>query len=84
VAEEDTETSYYDERLERTVIPATLISGFVARAKQPIVLLGATGTREELSTPLTRSGATLGSWQDVPEDVPRDLASTAAWVLSQG
>jgi hypothetical protein len=83
-AEEEMETAYIDERLERTLIPATLISGFVARAKQPIVFLGAMPTREELSTVLVRQSVTLGSWQGVPEDVPRDLASTAAWVLSLG
>jgi len=30
------------------------------------------------------SRVALGSWQEVPEDVPRDLVSTAAWVLGHG
>ena len=83
-AEEDTEVVSIGERLERELIPARAVSGFGLRANEPIVLLGQTPTREDLWNEGTRQGLQLGSWQDVPEDVPRDLASTAAWVLAHG
>ena len=83
-AEEDTEVVSIGERLERELIPARAVSGFGLRANEPIVLLGQTPTREDLWNEGTRQGLELGSWQDVPEDVPRDLASTAAWVLAHG
>jgi hypothetical protein len=83
-AEEDTHVFHVGPQLDHELIPATAVSGFVVRAKEPVVLLGAMPTREDLSTVLLGHGMTLGSWQAVPEDVPRDLASTAAWVLGQG
>jgi hypothetical protein len=84
-AEEDTRTFRVNgERLEYEWIPEKAITGFVVRANEPIVFLGQASTREELWNDLTRQGVTLGSWQEVPEDVPGDLASTAAWVLAHG
>jgi hypothetical protein len=29
-----------------------------------------------------RQGFSVGEWEEVPENVPRDLASTCAWVVS--
>ena len=83
-AEEDTHVFHVGPQLDHELIPATAVSGFVVRANEPVVLLGAMPTRDDLSTVLLGHGMTLGSWQEVPEDVPRNLASTAAWVLGHG
>lgn len=83
-AEEDTKIFRVGEQLDHELIPGKTVSGFVVRANEPIVFLGAMPKREDLWNSLTWQGVHLASWQEVPEDVPRDLASTAAWVLTHG
>ena len=84
-AEEDTRTLWVTgERLEYEWIPEKAVTSFVVRVNEPTVFLGQASTREELWDDLARQGVMLGSWQEVPHDVLRDLASTAAWVLAYG
>jgi len=84
-AEEDTKRLMIDARVDPLVmseVPDEAVSGFVIRSGEPIVFLGQVSTREDLWNDLTRQGVTLGQWAEVPETVPRDLGSTAAWLLS--
>lgn len=62
-------------------VPASAVTGFAVRPDAPIQFLGQMPSREELANVLSRQGVTLGPWEEVPEDVTRDLASTAAWLL---
>ena len=83
-----------DEEIERLVVDARVapmsmsqvpegsVAGYALRTNQPIVFLGQMSTRDDLWNELTRQGVTLGSWQEVPDNVARDLKSTANWVLS--
>jgi hypothetical protein len=57
------------------------VTGYVVRPDQPVASLGQVPVRDILSNELTRQGVHLGPWEAVPESVPRDLASTAAWLL---
>jgi hypothetical protein len=84
-AEEDTKRLMIDARVDPLVmseVPDQAVSGFVIRPGEPIVFLGQVSTREDLWNDLTRQGVTLGQWAEVPETVPRDLGSAAAWLLS--
>jgi hypothetical protein len=85
-AEEDTERLVIDARVDPPVmseVPEQAVSGFAIRRGEPILFLAQMSTREELWNELTRQGVTLRPWAEVPESVPRDLASTAAWVLTR-
>jgi len=61
--------------------PSPWVSAYGARRGVPIIHFGKAQTREELWSEATRQGFTLGEWEEIPESVPRDLASTCAWVL---
>jgi hypothetical protein len=61
-------------------VPESAVTGFAIRPYGPIQFLGQMPSREELADVLSRQGVTLGPWENVPEDVSRDLASTAAWL----
>jgi hypothetical protein len=63
--------------------PREWVVAYGVRTREPIVELAKMWSREELSAEAARQGIRLGPWEEVPDDVPRDLASTAAWVLGQ-
>jgi hypothetical protein len=84
-AEEETGRLVIDARvfpLAASEPPEEAVSCFAIRPSEPIAFLGQMSTREDLWNELTGQGVTLGPWKEVPEDVSRDLASTANWVLS--
>ena len=60
------------------------MSVYGVRPGEPIVSFGRQiETLEVLWAEATRQGMTLGPWEEVPDSVPRDLASTATWLLGQ-
>ena len=61
--------------------PEALVSAYGVQRGAPIIHFGKAQTRAELWNEATSQGITLGQWEDVPESVPRDLASTCAWLL---
>jgi hypothetical protein len=60
------------------------VSVYGVRPGEPIVSFGRQiETLEVLWAEATRQGMTLGPWEEVPDGVSRDLASTATWLLGQ-
>ena len=84
-AEEATEHLFIDASADSPSIsglPVIGVSGYAIRAGEAIVFLGQMSTPEEVRDELTRQGIKLGSWAEVPDSVPHDLASTAEWLLT--
>jgi hypothetical protein len=62
-------------------VPDSAVTGFAIRPESPIQFVGQMPSREGLANVLSKQDVTLGPWEEVPEDVSRDLVSTAAWLL---
>ena len=83
-AEEDSRTIVIALGVEKPLmseLPESAVTGFAVRPDGPIQFLGQMPSREEIANVLSAQGLTLGPWEEVPENVSRDLASTAAWLL---
>jgi hypothetical protein len=63
--------------------PIAGVAAFVLRPGGEASFYTHVPSLDVLSDGLAKQGAEVGEWHEIPEDVPRDLASTAAWVAAR-